>query len=311
MEKILITKVLPQLAEDRLKEHFDVTVNRKDRFLTKAELTEAVSEYDGILSTIHDFFDADVLKEATCLRVLSNYGIGLDNIALDTAKVKGIIVCNTPDAVTQSTADLTFAILLSLVRRISEAMAFVKEDRWMGWDPMLLLGEELYGKRFGIIGYGRIGRAVAKRAEAFGLKVSVYHRRKLAEEVDQVSFEKLLETSDYLSLHVPLTDETKYMIDEKAFARMKKRPILINMARGSVVDTEALMRALNEGQIRGAALDVIDPEPLRADHPLCHIKNCLIVPHIGSATVDARNDMASVAANHLISALAESHPKML
>ncbi len=288
------------IAKELLSRHFSVDENPQDEPLSRDELKRVVKEYDGILSTIPDRLDRDILS-GTNLQVISNCAAGLDNVDLVAAKEKNITVFNVPDATTESTADLTFAILLSLIRKVGEAKAYVREGRWRGWEPALLLGEELSGKNFGIIGYGKIGKAVANRALAFGLKVLVYTRSPITDSrVRQVGLDELYTESDYISIHAPLTPQTLGMIDKKALQKMKRHPILINMARGSMIKTDDLVKALMEGAIRGAALDVTDPEPLAGSHPLCHLENCLVLPHIGSATVECRTNMSRIAAQNII-----------
>lgn len=288
------------IAKELLSRHFSVDENPQDEPLSRDELKRIVKEYDGILSTIPDRLDRDILGDAN-LRVISNCAAGLDNVDLVAAKEKNITVFNVPDATTESTADLTFAILLSLIRRVGEAKAYVREGRWRGWEPALLLGEELSGKNFGVIGYGKIGKAVANRALGFGLKVLVYTRSPITDSrVRQVGLDELYTESDYISIHAPLTPQTLGMIDKKALQKMKRHPILINMARGSMIKTDDLVEALMQGAIRGAALDVTDPEPIAGSHPLCHLENCLVLPHIGSATVECRTNMSRIAAENLI-----------
>jgi len=288
------------IARELLSRHFSVDENPQDEPLSRDELKRVLKEYDGILSTIPDRLDRDILSGAN-LQVISNCAAGLDNVDLVAAKEKNITVFNVPDATTESTADLTFAILLSLIRRVGEAKAYVREGRWRGWEPALLLGEELSGKNFGIIGYGKIGKAVANRALGFGLNVVVYTRSPITDSrVRQVGLDELYTESDYISIHAPLTPQTLGMIDKKALQKMKRHPILINMARGSMIKTDDLVKALMEGAIRGAALDVTDPEPLAGSHPLCHLENCLVLPHIGSATVECRTNMSRIAAENII-----------
>lgn len=300
MKRIYITRQLMPIAKELLSRHFSVDENPQDEPLSRDELKRIVKEYDGILSTIPDRLDRDILGDAN-LRVISNCAAGLDNVDLVAAKEKNITVFNVPDATTESTADLTFAILLSLIRRVVEAKAYVREGRWRGWEPALLLGEELSGKNFGVIGYGKIGKAVANRALGFGLKVLVYTRSPITDSrVRQVGLDELYTESDYISIHAPLTPQTLGMIDKKALQKMKRHPILINMARGSMIKTDDLVEALMQGAIRGAALDVTDPEPIAGSHPLCHLENCLVLPHIGSATVECRTNMSRIAAENLI-----------
>lgn len=303
MVKIYITRQIMPIARELLSAHFEVEENRLDQTLPREELKQIVQNFDGILSTIPDRLDKEILEHAKRLKVISNYAAGLDNVDTAVAKERKIAVYNVPDATTQSTADMTFAILLSLIRRVSEAEQYVKQGLWKGWEPALLLGEELYGKYFGIIGFGKIGKAVAERALGFGMKVLIFARSKLElthPRMQQVTLDELYQKSHYLSIHVPLTPETKGMIDGAALRKMKQKPVVINMARGAVICTDDLVEALKEGTLRGAALDVTDPEPILPSHPLCHLKNCLIVPHIGSATVECRTLLARKAAENLI-----------
>ncbi|HAZ15925.1 MAG: hypothetical protein A2Y28_02955 [Chlamydiae bacterium GWC2_50_10] len=306
MVKIFITRRLPPVAKTLLSAHFQVEESQKEGSLDPHELLEAVQKYDALLCTLADVFTRDLLDKTSRLSALSNYAIGLDNIDLEAAKKRGVAVYNLPDVVTHSTADLTFALILSFIRKVPEARVFVQEGKWEGWSPDLFLGEELFGKCFGIMGFGKTGRAVAKRALGFGLKVKIYHYRPLdfTEEekrvYTQVSFDELLEEADYLSLHLPLKEGTRFLIDRRAFERMKRRPLLINMARGAVVHTDDLVLALKKKEVRGALLDVVYPEPISHRHPLTQFENCVIVPHIGSATVECRHRMAKVAAENLI-----------
>jgi len=296
MKKIFITRKLVPLVTELLSEDFEVHGHSENTVLPRDQLIEAVKTYDGILSTIPDQVDREVLSHAgPKLQVICNYAAGLDNIDVGFAKEKGIAVFNTPDAVTNATADHTFAIFLGLLRKVPEGQTYVRESKWMGWDPWHFLGEDLPGKTFGIVGCGRIGKAVARRALGFDLNVICYHYREIdtgVPGVKQVSWEEMLETVDYLSLHLPLTEKTQGMIDYEAIQKMKKKPIIINMARGPIIKTDDLVRALNENLLRGAALDVTDPEPLPGDHPLCHLENCLVLPHSGTSTIDCREVMA-------------------
>ncbi len=303
MKKILITQELPDPAEQNLARHFSVSIHRGGA-ISKQELIEAVQNYDGILSMVCDPLDSEVLSYATRLKAISNYGIGLNNIDLEKAQNCGIRVYNLPDIITNSTADLAMALLLAFARKIPEAARYVQEGHWKNVGPMLFLGEELHQKKLGIIGFGRTGKAMVKRALGFGLDVLVYHRSPIdpsfAGLVSQVSWDDLLVKSDYISLHVSLNPTTQGLIDAEAFSLMEKQPVLINVSRGAVVNTDALVQALKRGQIRGAALDVTDPEPLPSSHPLCSAPNCLIVRHIGTATTDCRRAMGMQAAQHLI-----------
>jgi len=308
--KVYITRKLPSIAERLLKEHFEVDTHPQNTVLPKEKLLEVVKVYDGILSTIPDKLRREVLMHAGPLKAIANCAAGLDNIDIEYAKERGIKVSNLPDVGTNSTADMTWALFLAFIRRIPEGDRFVRDGKWGAWDPTLCVGEELAGKTYGIVGYGRIGQAVARRALGFDMNVVVYHRspKQLEDSrMKQLSWKEFLASVDYFSLHTPLTPETKGLINSESIAMMKKRPLLINMARGSIVDTEALIEALKTKQLRGAALDVTDPEPLPGDHPLCSLDNCLLAPHVGTATKECREASAKAAAQNLINALNQQY----
>lgn len=305
MKTVFITRRLPRVAEQMLSRHFKVTANKENKPISGSQLLNAVSKYDAILSTVSDKFTADVIAKKKNLEVISNYAVGLNNIDVPFARKNGIAVYNTPDVVTESAADMTFALLLSLVRKIEDARNFVRKNRWLGWNPEIFLGEELCGKTFGIIGFGRIGQAVAKRAIGFGLRVIYCDKSKkrpknLAGGMRRVDLKTLLKKSDYISIHVPLENDTRHMVNKKIIGEMKKNPIIINMARGEIVESGALVSALRTGQVRGACLDVAEPEPIKGSDPLANMENCLVVPHIGTATVECRNAMAKLAAENII-----------
>jgi lactate dehydrogenase-like 2-hydroxyacid dehydrogenase len=258
-------------------------------------LRERTAAADGLLCLLTDRIDAALLDSAPKLRAIANYAVGYDNIDLDAARARGIQVGVTPDVLTQATADLAFALLLAAARRLPDAAAAVRAGRWRTWEPAGWLGVDVYGTTLGVIGYGRIGRAVAERAAGFSMDLLHTPERHLDE---------ILERSDFVTLHVPLTAATHHLIDGSALARMKPTAILINTARGQIVDQVALGRALVDGVIAGAALDVTDPEPLPADHPLLRAPNLLVLPHIGSATSSVRARMAELAVENLLAALA-------
>jgi lactate dehydrogenase-like 2-hydroxyacid dehydrogenase len=239
------------------------------------------------------------------LRVISNFAVGVDNVDVAEATRRAIPVGNTPDVLTDTTADLAWALLMAAARRIIEGDRYVREGRWQTWEPQLLLGQDVHGATLGIVGYGRIGRAVARRAGGFDMRVLVTSRRPIAEPdgAASVDFATLLEQSDFVSIHTPLTTETRGMFDRTAFARMKPSAILVNTARGPIVDTNALAEALASGRLAAAALDVTDPEPIPPSSPLLKLPTCIVVPHIGSASVQTRNRMATMAARNLIAGL--------
>jgi glyoxylate reductase len=255
-------------------------------------------ELHGLLALLTDPVDADVIGAAPSLRAISNYAVGVDNVDLTAATERGIPVGNTPGVLTDSTADLALALMLGIARRIAEGDAYVRRGEWRTWDPGLLLGRDLHGATVGVVGFGRIGRAVARRLEGFGCAVVYTSRR------GGVSLEELLERSDFVTLHAPLSPETRGLIDARALRRMKPTAYLINTARGPMVDTDALARALHEGEIAGAALDVTDPEPLPGDHPLLDAPGLLVVPHIASAAHATRERMADMAVDNLLAGLA-------
>jgi glyoxylate reductase len=239
--------------------------------------------------------------------------VGYDNIDANAATERGVLVCNTPDVLTAATADHTWALLMSAARRIPESMEYVREGKWRTWGPLLLLGQEISGATLGIIGLGRIGKEVARRASGFGMRVLAHDEYQDADfaaqnNVEYTDMDTVLREADFLTLHVALTPETRHLIGSAEFAKMKPTAILINASRGPVVDTDALVAALQSGEILAAALDVTDPEPLAADHPLVNMDNCIVVPHTASATVQTRDAMATLAARNLIAGLQGEKP---
>jgi lactate dehydrogenase-like 2-hydroxyacid dehydrogenase len=272
------------------------------------QLRPHLAEAEGILTMLTVPVDAAFLDAAPNLRVVSNMAVGVDNIDLAACAERGIPVGHTPGVLVEGTADLTMALLLAAARRLPEASGDARDGRWTTWIPTAWLGKDLSGATLGIVGMGKIGQAAAARAKAFGMNI-VYHSRSPKPEAEatlgaaRLSLADLLQQSDFVSLHTPLTPETHHLIDEAALRLMKRDAILVNIARGPVVDTNALVHALQEGWIQFAALDVTDPEPLPADHILYRLPNCFIVPHIGSATVNTRCRMAELACENLLAGL--------
>lgn len=265
----------------------------------------------GIISLVTDTIDKAFLDRAPKLRVIGNYGVGYNNIDVDEATRRGIIVCNTPDVLTNATAELTIALLLVAGRRFREGHELIRKKAFKAWDPNLLLGRELSGSRLGIVGYGRIGQSVAQKARALGMDVVVHSRlarQNRFPDAKFVTFDELLRTSDFVSLHCPLSSETLGLIGPKQFAMMKPGSYLVNTARGEIVDERALLSALNKGSLRGAALDVFCNEPqLKAalrTHPLL-----FVLPHLGSATLEARSGMARLAVNAVLEVLSGRNPQ--
>ncbi len=264
--------------------------------LPRAELLARAAAAEGLLTLLGDRVDAELLAAAARLRAISNYAVGFDNVDLQVATARGIPVGNTPGVLTESTADLAVALMLALMRRLAEGEAAVRRGEWVAWDPTFLLGRDLHRSTVAIVGPGRIGRAVARRVEGFGGRVVMVGRGD--------PLERSLAEADVVSLHTPLTDETRGLIDEDVLRAMKPSAYLVNTARGAVIDSAALERALREGWIAGAALDVTDPEPLPPDAPLLTAPNLLVVPHIASATHATREAMADMAVDNLLAALA-------
>jgi glyoxylate reductase len=295
MARCFVTRRIPGPALDRLIDAHDVEVWPHRLPPTVDELGEHVANAEGLLSLLTDTVDQALLDAAPDLRAISNYAVGTDNVDLEAASARGIPVGNTPDVLTDATADLAFALLLALARRLPEGERDVREGQWVTFEPDRNLGAEVTGATLGIVGFGRIGKAVARRAEGFGMEI--LHTK-------DVSLEELLERSDFVTLHCPLTPETRHLIDADALARMKPTALLVNTARGPIVEAAALERALHERAIAGAALDVTDPEPLPADHPLLEAPNLLVVPHVGSATVRTRHKMTEIAVDNLLAGLA-------
>ncbi|MGA8905144.1 MAG: D-glycerate dehydrogenase [Candidatus Bathyarchaeia archaeon] len=311
--KVYVTRLLPKEAMDRIHSFCDPRVWDGELPPPRNVLLENVREIDGLVSLLTDKIDSELMEKAPKLRVISNYAVGFDNIDIPEATRRGIIVGNTPGVLTDTTADLTFALLLSAARRVVEGDKVVRAGKWKTWGPMILLGPDVHGATLGIVGLGRIGVAMAKRAKGFGMKL-LYHdvvRNKEAEDELGIKFadmDSLLEQSDFITLHTNLTAETKHLMGAKQFEKMKGTAILVNTSRGPIVDNMALYEALKSGKIAYAALDVTEPEPMPADHPLLTLDNVIVVPHIASASVAARTKMGLMAADNLIAGLKGEMP---
>jgi lactate dehydrogenase-like 2-hydroxyacid dehydrogenase len=304
---VLVTRVIPEAGLRIVREACELELWKDPLPPPRDVLLDQVRGKVGLLSLLTDRIDDELLDAAgPQLRVVSNLAVGYDNIDVPACIRRGVAVGNTPGVLTETSADLAFALIMAVARRLPEARDVVREDRWQTWDPIGLLGKDVHGATLGIVGFGRIGQEVARRALGFRMRV-LYHSRSRADEAverelaaTRVSFDELLATSDIVSVHVSLTAETRHLIDAATLARMKPGAILVNTSRGGVVDQEALADALRSGHLFGAGLDVTDPEPLRASHPLVGLANCLIVPHIASASERTRDRMAMKAANNLV-----------
>ena len=295
MAKCFVTRQLPGRALDRLRAEHDVDVWQGELPPSRAELIEHARDVEGLLCLLTDVIDAEVIAACPKLRAISNYAVGSDNIDRDAAAARGIDVGVTPDVLTDTTAELALALMLAAARRLFEAERAVRAGEWRTWELTSWLGQDLHGATLCVVGMGRIGTAVARKAEALGMKVVGVGRRD--------SLTDALAGADFVSIHCPLTDKTRGLIGEAELAAMKPTAILVNTARGPIVQTEALRQALTDGAIGGAALDVTDPEPLPPDHPLLEAPNLLVVPHIGSATHRTRERMADLAVENLLAAL--------
>jgi glyoxylate reductase len=306
--RVLVTRALPEAGLVRLHEACEVTIFSDERQPTREELTALLPEYDALLCALVDEIDCDVLATGRQLRVVSNYAVGYNNIDIAAATELGIPVTNTPGVLTNATADMAFALMMAVTRRIVESDAFVRAGKWTGWEPQMMLGMELGGKTLGIVGAGRIGLAFAKRARAFEMNMLYFNRRRLDEATERaygltyVDLDSLVERSDVVSLHLPYAQESHHLFDAQMFRRMKRTAYLVNTARGSVVDEAALVDALQNGEIAGAGLDVFENEP--QVHPgLLALPNVVLVPHLGSGTLETRTKMAELAVENLLQVL--------
>jgi glyoxylate reductase len=303
LKKVYVTRKINEKAVEYLRKQFEVEVNMEERQLSKKELIEKARDCDALLSLLSDNIDAEVVEECNKLKIIANYAVGYNNIDLKAAKEKNIVVTNTPDVLTAATADLAFALIFSVARRIVEGDKYVRAGSFKMWSPTLLLGQDISGKTIGIIGAGRIGQAIAKRSSGFDMKI-LYHNRnrdcKFEEETGAafVNLEQLLTEADYVSVNVPLSNDTFHMLGEREFGLMKSSSILINTSRGPVVDEVALVKALKAGDIWGAGLDVYEREPEIEKELLC-MDNVVLLPHIGSATIDTRYNMAMLAVQNI------------
>lgn len=303
----LITRIIPQAGIDLLAERYHVIINDHDRPLTDAELLDLSRECDGILCLLTDTIDENFFDARPNIRAVANYAVGFNNIDIQAAAARGIPVSNTPGVLTDATADLAFALIFSVSRKIIQADTHLRSGRWGGWGPMQFLGSGVWGATLGVVGMGNIGRAVAQRGAGLSMTVC-YTDDFVLEDTDfgfpaqRLPIEELLETADFVSLHVPLTPKTRHLIGRTEIARMKNTAYLINTSRGPVIDESALTEALKDGDIAGAGLDVYEHEP-KVTEGLLELPNTVLLPHIGSATEKARTDMAVIAATNLIAML--------
>ncbi|MBL8566467.1 MAG: D-glycerate dehydrogenase [Hyphomicrobiaceae bacterium] len=297
---VIVTRKLPDVVETRMRELFDARLNVDDHHMSQAELVAAVKEADVLVPTVTDRIDRAVISQAgPNLRLIANFGTGVDNVDLDTARNRSIAVTNTPGVLTEDTADMTMALILAVPRRLAEATTYLKDPRhhWAGWSPTWMLGHRIYGKRLGIIGMGRIGTAVARRAKAFGLQIHYHNRRRVAEDVEREleatywdSLDQMLARMDIVSVNCPHTPATYHLLSARRLKLLKPTAYIVNTARGEVIDENELARIIEAGAIAGAGLDVFEHEP--AINPkLLASDRVVALPHMGSATIEGRIDM--------------------
>ncbi len=310
---VLVTKRIYPEAVEFLSQHCDVDDVGNDEGLAAHELKARLGGKQGVVSQLTDRFSADVIESLDGLKIIANVAVGFDNIDVPAATRKGILVTNTPDVLTETTADFAFALLLATARRVVEAHQFVHAGQWRKWAIDLLVGRDVHHRTLGLFGLGRIGQAVARRGRGFSMRILYHDAARAAESVERelqleyVPAERLLRESDFVSLHVPLLDSTRKLIGEPQLRSMKKTAILVNTARGPVVDEAALARALAEGWIAGAGLDVFEREP-QVNPELLKLTNVVLAPHIASASVDTRREMSMLAARNVVEALEGRRP---
>lgn len=314
---IYITRKLPQEAVERFQTEFEIKMwDFEDVPVPREILLKEAEKADALLTMLSDSIDEKVLNAGERLKVVANLAVGFDNIDIVTASKKGVAVCNTPDVLTDTTADLAFALLMATARRIVEASEMVKQGEWKSWSPLLLAGHDIHHKTIGIVGMGKIGSAVAKRATGFEMEI-LYHNRSRKPEIEKEigakfsSFDELVTKSDFIVCLTPLTNETRNLFTREVFKKMKPSSIFINAGRGPVVDEEALHAALVEGEIAGAGLDVFVKEPISGEHPLLSLPNVVAIPHIGSSSVETRITMMELCMENMIAVLNGKSPKTL
>ncbi|MCK9524625.1 MAG: D-glycerate dehydrogenase [Limnochordia bacterium] len=316
MYNVFVTRKLPGSALEQLNSQCHVTVNPADRNMTKTELVKAVVGQDALISMLSDPIDSDVIAAGSRLKVIANYAVGFNNIDLTAAGQRSIPICNTPDVLTNASADFAWALLMSTARRVIEGDSMTRDGQFTGWAPKLLLGVEVYGKTLGVIGAGRIGQAVAKRALGFDMRTVYHNRTRLPHTVEKeynmeyVDLETLLGISDFVSLHCPLTPETRHLVGQAELEAMKPTAVLINTARGPVVDEAALVAALKNRTIYGAGLDVFEDEPTLKPG-LAELPNVVLAPHIASAADETRSNMVEMVVRDVLAVLAGQRPANL
>jgi len=317
MYKVFVTRQLPNPIIERIQQVADVTMWEEEELpVPQDRLEKELEQADGVLCLLTETIDEKLLQRTERLKIISNMAVGYNNIDVTAASKKGIMVTNTPGVLTETTADLTFALLMATARRIVESSSYLKSGKWQTWSPFQLTGQDVFGSTLGIIGMGRIGEAVARRAAGFGMNIIYYNRNRNLEAENQLGviyrdLETLLRQSDFVCILTPYSPETKNLIDREQFTWMKKTAVLINTSRGGVVNEDALYDALVRQQIWAAGLDVFEQEPVPLEHPLLSLSQVVALPHIGSASIQTRMRMAELAAENLIDGLQGKRPKYL
>lgn len=306
--KVLVTRLVPEAGLNIVRENCDADVWESDMPIPRDELLRRVRDIEGLYSLLTERVDAELLDAAPKLKVVSNMAVGFDNIDVAECTRRGLPIGHTPGVLTDTTADFAWSLLMAAARRIPEGVRYVQEGKWKTWGPLLLLGPDIHDATLGIVGMGRIGQAMARRAQGFNMRVLYYDELVPQEAVadlgaQKVGLEELLAEADFVTVHVPLMPETRRMFSTERFRQMKRSAVLINTSRGPVVDPKALYEALRDGEIAYAALDVTDPEPIPVDDPLLSVPNCIIVPHIASASFKTRSLMSTMAADNLLAGL--------
>jgi glyoxylate reductase len=313
---VAVTRVIPEAGLSLLRDGTDVRLWEEELPPTPEQLATLLHGVQGALTLLTEHIDGAVLDGEPQLKVISNFAVGYDNVDVEAATARGVAVCNTPGVLTETTADHAWALMMAAARRIVESVDYVRAGKWITWSPTLLLGRDLHGATLGIVGFGRIGKEVARRAGGFNMRTlayDTYQDEAAAAElgVEFRSLDDLLRESDFVTIHVTLTPETTHLIGARELDLMKPEAVLVNAARGPVIDTDALVEALRQQSIWGAALDVTDPEPLPADHPLISMPNVVVVPHTASATIATRDKMATLAARNLLAVLDGEMPEAI
>ena len=316
-QKVFVTREIPEEGLERMKDAFDVRVWTEETPPSKKQIIEKAENCEGLVTLLSDSIDSEVIAAIPNLKVIAQYAVGYDNIDINAATSRKIMITNTPGVLTEATADLTWALILAAARRVVEADNYIRGGKWkVAWGPKLLLGVDVFNATLGVIGMGRIGGAVARRAAGFSMRVIYYSRsendltRLVEDEVgaERVDLETLLRESDIISIHVPLTEATANLIGSKELRMMKKGCVLVNTSRGAVVDEDALYDALSNNRLQAAGLDVFRKEPINHQNPLLSLQNVVIAPHIGSASISARAKMARMCAENLIAGLRGQKP---